>query len=79
MSEFNPAKAKFIEFRWKSRSETGGTILGEVRWFGRWTQYAFFPNQGMVFEKTCLRDIASFCEDVTHAQRKASAAARRKA
>lgn len=40
-------------------------ILGTVKWFGRWRCYAFFPGSRTVFEKSCLRDIAAFCEDVT--------------
>lgn len=45
---------------------TGGT-LGEVRWFGRWRKYAFFPVDGTVFDQACLRDIATFCEQQTAA------------
>ncbi|MGH9022590.1 MAG: hypothetical protein ACRDV9_05755 [Acidimicrobiia bacterium] len=61
---------------WNVVAKDGGTVLGEVRWFGRWTQYAFFPNAGMVFEKTCLRDIATFCVDLTGAQRRTAHARR---
>lgn len=44
--------------------------LGEVRWFGRWRQYAFFPNFETVFEKQCMRDITNFLETLM-AERKA--------
>lgn len=40
----------------------GGIVLGEIRWFGRWRKYAFYPAVGTVFEPTCLRDIAVFIE-----------------
>ncbi|KKM91198.1 hypothetical protein LCGC14_1230900 [marine sediment metagenome] len=48
------------------------TRIGEVRWFGRWRKYAFFPLSETVFEQVCLRDIADFCETKTkeHKQRK---------
>lgn len=46
--------------------------LGEVKWFGRWTIYAFFPAPGCVFERHCLRAIADFCEMKTTEQRKAA-------
>jgi hypothetical protein len=49
----------------------GGEGLGEVRWFGRWSQYAFFPFGGTVFEQDCLRDIATFCEQRTKEHRQA--------
>lgn len=35
--------------------------LGEVYWFGAWRKYVFYPDDA-VFESTCLRDIADFCE-----------------
>ncbi len=46
---------------WNVRALADGMQLGQVRWFGRWRKYSFFPCQGMVFEETCLRDIANFC------------------
>jgi hypothetical protein len=36
--------------------------LGEVKWFGRWRQYAFFPEPETVFEKHCMKDITNFLE-----------------
>jgi hypothetical protein len=46
------------------------TTLGVIRWFGRWRKYAFFPESDRVFEQTCLREIADFCEQETKARRK---------
>lgn len=34
--------------------------LGEIRWFGRWRQYAFFPEPNTVYEKQCMQDITNF-------------------
>lgn len=44
--------------------------LGEVKWFGRWRCYAFFPMDA-IFEQKCLREIADFIEGQTkeHRQR----------
>lgn len=47
---------------WKVRNIESRVALGKIRWFGRWRQYAFFPEEDLVFEKTCLRTIADFCE-----------------
>lgn len=49
-------------------------VLGQIRWFGRWRKYAFFPERETVFEQDCLRRIASFCEEQTAAQRAARSA-----
>lgn len=38
--------------------------IGVVRWHGAFRQYSFFPAPDCVFEKTCLRDIAKFMEDL---------------
>lgn len=46
----------------KDRASFGGVPLGVVKWFGRWRQYAFFPEPTCVFEPTCLRDIANFIQ-----------------
>lgn len=72
--------AKWIKFIDEKLSESGktkiwrlvtistfGVLLGEVRWYGPWRKYSFFPNRdlALVFEKDCLRDIADFCESET--------------
>lgn len=44
-------------------------VLGEVKWFGRWRCYSFFPKESTVYERTCLRDIALFCEVETSRHR----------
>jgi len=51
-----------------------GSEIGQVRWFGPWRGYAFFPVGGTVFEQTCLRDIAAFCEQRTKEHRALSRA-----
>lgn len=45
----------------------GGLFLGEVKWFGRWRGYAFFPRDCgfTAFEHRCLREIADFIESRT--------------
>lgn len=56
---------------WVVAAKAGGD-LGEIRWFGRWRRYAFYPLPQTVFEQNCLRDIANFCETETqrHRERK---------
>jgi hypothetical protein len=47
------------------------TSLGSVRWFGRWRAYSFFARGDTVFERTCLRYLAEFCETETFKHRAA--------
>jgi len=43
--------------------------LGQIRWYAQWRQYAFYPAEGTVFEKTCLGDIQQFCIKLNKKQR----------
>ena len=48
----------------------GGGQIGIIKWFGRWRCYSFFPLTDTVFERSCLRDLADFCEARTFEHRK---------
>ena len=41
-------------------AKEGGAVLGQIKWFGRWRRYAFFPHSDTIYEVTCLTDIAAF-------------------
>ena len=41
-------------------SKMTGLRLGMIKWFGRWRQYSFFPENETVFNGVCLDDIISF-------------------
>lgn len=60
-------KTKVWDVATKEDSED---LIGQVRWFGSWRCYAFYPYDKTVFEKTCLRDIANFCEEKTNNHKK---------
>jgi hypothetical protein len=34
-----------------------GDELGQIRWFGAWRQYCFYPSGGTIFNPTCLARI----------------------
>lgn len=38
------------------------TLLGQIKYYFNWRQYAFYPEQGTIYEKTCLIDIADACK-----------------
>lgn len=59
---------------WDIRTKDSLEPLGSVRWFGRWRCYAFYPVSGTVFERVCLRDIATFCETETQKHREGKTA-----
>lgn len=59
----------YLDFRRGMFSKTGktkivsiyskkyGNLLAEIRWFGRWRQYALFPEDDTVFNFECLENI----------------------
>jgi len=59
--------SKYLEFKLLERkpktsvidviSKLHGYRLGIIKWFGRWRQYAFFPEDGTIFNVECLNDI----------------------
>lgn len=55
---------KQITDRYEVLTKTVNAI-GQVRWFGSWRKYCFFPYEETVYEEVCLREIAEFCEKVT--------------
>ncbi len=42
---------------------TLGSSLGEVKWYGSWRQYCFFPESDTVWNATCLKDIQAFLDE----------------
>ena len=41
-------------------SKKSGDRLGIIKWYSRWRQYAFFPENGTLFNTDCLNDIQSY-------------------
>lgn len=33
------------------------SILGDIRWFSRWRQYAFFPEADTIWNRQCMKDV----------------------
>ena len=42
------------------KSKLHGDKLGSIRWFGKWRQYAFFPEKVTIFNIECLSDIITY-------------------
>lgn len=69
--DFDQSTPSGKTFIWKVIAKDDGIVLGKVSWFGRWRKYVFEPNAAfdLVFEETCLRDIAAFIEFRSKQQR----------
>lgn len=53
-----------ITRRWQVFDRRGG-VLGEVKFFGRWRQFCFFPSTNAVFNEGCLADLTKFLNERT--------------
>jgi len=51
-------------------SHRWGDKLGLVRWYAPWRQYCFFPENGTIFNPTCMGAIIQFIKDLMKERRK---------
>lgn len=53
-------------------SQRTGTLLAEIKWFGPWRQYAFFPNAAAdtVWNPECLVDVTKAIAALTARRRR---------
>ena len=59
-----PVNPKKVTSEFVILTEDLRLTLGTIKWFGRWRQYAYFPNSDTVYEKQCLKDISSFLDEL---------------
>ena len=50
--------------------------LGEIRWQASWRRYAFFPEIQTVYDSSCMRTLADYCDYKTQDHREALALTR---
>ena len=39
-------------------------VIGQIKWFGRWRQYCFFPCEETVWNKTYMEDVYEVMNDL---------------
>lgn len=67
---FQPIPTSGTTKAWEVYNVVHGSHIGVIRWFGRWRQYCFFPNDQTVFHHGCLSDIAKFVLNATNEWRR---------
>ena len=45
-------------------------ILGEIKWYGDWRQYTFYPKVYTLWNRQCMRDIISYIDGLMDERRK---------
>ena len=53
---------------WQVRSKSSNELLAEIKWYGAWRQYCFFPLNAL-FNSTCLDDIKKFLDKLNEEHR----------
>ena len=49
---------------WNVLSKSQGSILGQIKWFGRWRQYCFWPSPNTIFNPECMADISKVIKEL---------------
>jgi len=72
-------KSKYLEFTrigytgktdiWDVESKSQGSVLGEIKWFGRWRQYCFYPSPNTIFNPECMTDISKKIKELMESRR----------
>jgi hypothetical protein len=51
-------------------SSARGAVLGEIKWYGAWRQYCFWPAPRTIFNKGCLTDLHGWLTQLTGEHRR---------
>ena len=58
--KFNLIKRKSKTNVYAVRNKKSGVLLGEIKWYGSFRQYCFFPANDTVFDRRCMNDINNY-------------------
>ncbi len=77
-------ETKYLAFQWymvKGRktpvidvlSRSGSTLLGRIKWYGPWRQFAFYPNseKETIFNRECLNTINEVISELMEQRKQA--------
>jgi hypothetical protein len=51
------------------RSRRTTEMLGQIKWYSHWRQYAFFPEPGTIWNTQCLDEIQAEIKTLMEARR----------
>lgn len=54
----------------QTKDDESPLLLGVIKWYSQWRQYAFFPKPETMFEKICLADITNFLKTLMDERKK---------
>lgn len=64
---FDPARVRpgLLTHVWMVSSGRSEALLGRVAWYAAWRRYVFYPENGTLYDRDCLRSLAEFCAKAT--------------
>lgn len=56
---------------WTVRNNVVNTAveLGRIKWHSKWRRYCLFPNDGTIWDSTCLTTVTKFIKDLMDERR----------
>ena len=55
---------------WNILSKSSGFILGQIKWYGPWRSYCFFPSATSIFNVACMTDIQNAIKELMDRRKK---------
>lgn len=50
---------------WACHNNRSDAELGQVKWYGAWRQYCYFPSCPAVYSVSCFEDINDFIRQIS--------------
>jgi hypothetical protein len=50
-------------------SKRTGRLLGQIKWYGPWRQYCYFPSVHILLNKGCMQDVIANIDQKMAARR----------
>jgi hypothetical protein len=44
--------------------------IGEIKWFGKWRQYCFYPSDNTIWNKGCLEEVLEVIKELMDERKK---------
>lgn len=51
-------------------SKTSKDEIGQIKWYGAWRKFCFFPNEETIWDSKCLNSLMEFLDEINKDYRK---------
>ncbi len=50
-------------------SKRSNLEIGQIKWYGAWRKYCFFPDEYTVWDRKCLKELIDFLDEINKRKR----------